>query len=90
MSNTQDHENLDLEDIFGPTSAPAVTQENPQPPPTFPTVPDGVWRIITDRVGTAATSNNGRLLSEATTVKMANEVRPGMVVLTCGPLHPVP
>ena len=62
--------------------APEVTQVDSPPRPTFPTVPDGVWRIITDSVGTAATSSNGILLSECTTVMMAHEVKPGMVVLT--------
>ena len=50
MSNTQDQDNWDLEAILGTALAPEVTQENPLPTPTFPTVPDGVWRIITDRL----------------------------------------
>ena len=82
MSHTPNQDNTDLEAMLEAGPAPEVTQVDSPPQPTFPTVPDGVWRIITDSVGAAATSKNGVLLSECTTVMMAHEVRPGMVVLT--------
>jgi hypothetical protein len=75
-------QNLDLAELFRNAVTPAGTQADPPPPETFPTVPNGVWRIITDRQGAAATGDNGRLLSATTTATMAHNVRPGMVVIT--------